>query len=138
MLVSVYEADMGPTGLTAPQFAILWTVELMPDLEQSEIAALVHSDPATAGVVIGHLADRGLVLRQRSTRSRRGWTVRLTPKGTQMMTQSHQALRRLEQRLRHSLGTHDFETFMRLTSKLTGVKNKYTSGPLSKRGRARR
>ena len=121
-----FEVDTGETKLTRAQFVVLTVAVLIPDLEQAELAHVVGYDRATAGVVIGKLESLGLISRVRSPRSRRGYLVNATPVGEKIAEGQLVALEHLQSKIMASLDEGERLAFLRLLSKLLGVRNSYT------------
>lgn len=111
--------------LTRTQFVLLIVAALAPGMEQAEIAQLGSYDPATAGVVISKLEARGLVRRERSRRSRRGWIVEATPKGHAVIEERIAILDVLQNEVLSPLEPDERLVFLRLLSKLVRIGNSY-------------
>lgn len=135
-LGALYDRYVGHLGLTSPQFALMLNIHLAPDLEQSELGGQSGFDPATAGGMLGRLEKLGLIVRTRSTRSRRGRTVRLTAKGQHYMEEIDRCRLKLLRALVESLSADEEDQLMRLLTKLSGVQNSY-SAPASEKPPAR-
>lgn len=82
--------------LTPVQFATLATLELNPDIEQAQIAALIAYDRATIGGVIDRLEQRGYVTRKTSARDRRAREVRLSAKGLKTVQKAEPVVAELQ------------------------------------------
>lgn len=126
-LGALYDRYVGHLGLTSPQFALMMNIHLAPDLEQSELGGQSGFDPATAGGMLGRLEKLGLIVRTRSTRSRRGRTVRLTAKGQHYMEEIDRCRLKLLRALVEPLSTEEEDQLMRLLTKLSGVQNSYST-----------
>ena len=125
-ITAIFEANVAYLGLTTAQFVMLWTIDLEPDLEQGELAALAGFDPATTGGIISRLEKLKLVKRKKGNRSRRGWAVRATSMGHSYMKEVKPHLPHLRKELFHRLTDAEQEVWMQLTTKLLGVANSYS------------
>jgi len=121
-----FDIDTGETKLTRAQFVVLTVAVLIPELEQAELAHMLGFDRATAGVVISKLEERGLISRIRSRRSRRGYLVNATPLGEKLAEEQLVILEQLQSKIMGALDEGERLTFLRLLSKLLGVRNSYT------------
>lgn len=73
------------TGLTGPQ---LWAIKVIADhapIRVSELAARLYLHPATTVGILDRLEKKGLIVRIRSPKDRRGVDVSLTEKGREVV-----------------------------------------------------
>src|SRR5450830_835139 len=85
--------------LTPVQFAALDAIQAQPDTDQGPVAELICYDPASAGVVIDRLEQKGWVKRIVSERVRRARERSLSPEGARI----HAALLPIVQALQHEI-----------------------------------
>lgn len=124
---AIFEAEAASFGITSAQFAILQTVDLMPGLEQREVAAASGYDSVTTSQIIRKLEVLGLLRRDKGSRSRRGQSVHLTEEGLQALTQMRPAIDRIQTRLIERLPEEKRAVFLQLLSEITDVDNSHRS-----------
>lgn len=122
---NIYESEAKSFGVTHAQFAILQTVQLMPGLEQREIAAAAGYDSVTASHIIRKLETMKMLRRDKGSRSRRGHSLHLTAAGAEKLEQMLPALARVQERLMERLPPEKRALFLELLSEMTGVENSY-------------
>jgi DNA-binding MarR family transcriptional regulator len=120
-----FEIYAGQHRLTRAQFGVLAVVSLIPDLEQAELAQVLGYDPATTGVVVGRLERLGLLSRQKSDRSRRGWQLRSTQEGERLADEQLASLDQFQADFLSGLEEQEAVELLRLMSKLLGISNSY-------------
>ena len=123
----MFDARVAGHGLTRAQFMLLWTICLAPGLEQSEIAEFAAFDNATAGGIISRLEALGHVSRARSGRSRRGRAVHPTEKGEALMRAANMQAPPQSQAILANLSQVEQQQFLRLITKMLGVRNSHST-----------
>ena len=83
-MVAIYRPLLEPLRLTHPQYLVMLALWQHGDLSLTEIAALVHLDPATVTPLVRRLEALGYVHKARSDRDARVVTISLTDAGRQI------------------------------------------------------
>lgn len=89
-----------------------------PGLSQIELAALLGTERATAGIQVAQCLAQGFVRRVRSSRDRRRYELYITQKGLELLTQARQAIREHEALFAANLTREERETLRLLLLKL--------------------
>jgi DNA-binding MarR family transcriptional regulator len=95
---------LGPSGLTAPQYAVLSALERQPGISNAELARRAFVTPQTMVRIVGNLEAMGLVSRQAHPSHGRVRPVSLTRKGSTLVATCHAGVAGLEQRMLLDLG----------------------------------
>ena len=82
---SVFARNVGDSGLTPRQFAVLHAVSRANGLSQTNIMAATGIDRSSTADLVGRLVTSGCLQRRRTRRDGRVYAVRLTPRGWQML-----------------------------------------------------
>ena len=77
--------QLGDTGLTLTQFAVLEALYHLGSMSLSEIAKKILTTGGNLTMVVGNLEKEGFALRQRSPEDGRVLILVLTPKGRKLM-----------------------------------------------------
>jgi MarR family 2-MHQ and catechol resistance regulon transcriptional repressor len=77
--------QLGDTGLTLTQFAVLEALYHLGSMSLSEIAKKILTTGGNLTMVVGNLEKQGFALRQRSPEDGRVLLLVLTPKGRKLM-----------------------------------------------------
>lgn len=80
-MVAIYRPLLEPLRLTHPQYLVMLALWQHGDLSLTEIAAMVHLDPATVTPLVRRLEALGYVHKTRSDRDARVVTISLTDSG---------------------------------------------------------
>ncbi|WP_369405221.1 MarR family winged helix-turn-helix transcriptional regulator [Sanguibacter suarezii] len=80
-MVAIYRPLLEPLRLTHPQYLVMLALWQHGDLSLTEIAAMVHLDPATVTPLVRRLETLGYVHKTRSDRDARVVTISLTEVG---------------------------------------------------------
>lgn len=99
-------------NITPVQYGVLTALLHYPGSDQVSLGAEVGIDRSNAADVLERLAERGLVLREKSRLDRRMMLARLTPAGEALTREMHGAMQRAQDRLLAPLAPADRERFM--------------------------
>ncbi|MDH7797619.1 MULTISPECIES: MarR family winged helix-turn-helix transcriptional regulator [unclassified Beijerinckia] len=83
--VAHFTRSNGSFGVTSVQYAVLIAVRDRPELDQAALAVQIALDKSTLGVVVDKLEQRGMLKRARDSVDKRRYTVRLTPRGRNLL-----------------------------------------------------
>ncbi len=82
---NLFARNVGETGLTPRQFAVLQAVSENDGLSQTDIMAATGIDRSSTADLVGRLVTSGCLQRRRTRRDARVYAVRLTTKGRQLL-----------------------------------------------------
>lgn len=116
--MAIFAEEVGPIALTPPQHNVLSAVHARPGSHQTEISRMVGYDRATVGAVLAGLEARALVRRDGSSEDRRLKTLKLTPRGKQLLQASNAAMERINERIVAPLAPRERELFIALLAKV--------------------
>lgn len=116
---AVFETACAQVGLTAAQYGVLTVLAVEPGLDQTRLARALAFDKVTVMRVLKGLEERRLVLRERSTVSRRQMTVSLTPLGKEVLEAAREPAERAYQRLLSPLSPAQRRQLIELLQTLT-------------------
>lgn len=116
--------------ITPVQYGILTTLSLNPGADQNSIAQDVGIDRANVADVLGRLARRSLVRRQRGEADRRTFLTWLTPEGERLTKAMLGSMRRAQERLLAPLDKAEREHFMAMMLRLIDANNEFSRAAL--------
>jgi len=87
-----FAAAMAKLDLTQKQSGVLWLIGANAGISQVTLANELGMDRASMMAIIDRLADRQLVIRERSSLDGRRQELYLTPKGQKVLAQSKAAI----------------------------------------------
>jgi DNA-binding MarR family transcriptional regulator len=116
---AVFESACAEVGLTPAQYGVLTVLAAEPGLDQTRLARALAFDKVTVMRVLEGLEERRLVLRERSTVSRRQMTVSLTPQGQTLLRAAREPAERAYQRLLSPLTPAQRGQFIELLQSIT-------------------
>ena len=96
---SSFACNVGDSGLTPRQFAVLRAVSEADGLSQTDIMTATGIDRSSTADLVGRLVASGCLQRRRTRRDARVYAVRLTPRGRQMLAIGTPAARAADQAL---------------------------------------
>jgi DNA-binding MarR family transcriptional regulator len=100
------------------QYSILTVIECNPGLKQGEVSAALGIKRANFVAMIDELEKRNLVRRDPAPGDRRSYALRLTAKGTRLMSELHALAEGHEQTLADAIGA---ETYRSLAQPLKAI-----------------
>lgn len=130
--VAVFLAEVGDAGydLTPVQYAALAAVGANPDIDQITLAGLIAYDRTTITGVVDRLAQKGLLLRQSSSRDRRARELRITEEGRLTLRGIGPAVDAAQQTMLQGLTKPEGQELMRLLRKAIAAGNQLSRAPL--------
>jgi DNA-binding MarR family transcriptional regulator len=117
-------------GITTTQYGVMRILGAQPGLDQIGVARLLGQDHSTTALVIGKLAEDGLVERKDGTDDRRRKILALTPKGCVLLREVGEAVRRSNDRLMLAFGAEEAGQFLALLRKFVEAFNSVAPTPL--------
>ncbi len=116
--VAVFMQDEEAASLTPVQFAVLYTLQAQPGIDQRTLAREVSFDTSTIGSVIDRMEARGLLTRSLSDQDRRVRLLHLTAAGAQLVRRVAPAVLRVQERILEPLSPPERAEFMRLMARV--------------------
>jgi DNA-binding MarR family transcriptional regulator len=120
---ALFYEECAEYDITPVQYGVLTTLSLKPGLDQHSIAQEVGIDRTNVADVLGRLARRGLVRRERGREDRRTFVTWLTPEGARLTKAMHAAMRRAQDRLLAPLSGTEREAFLSMLLRLIDANN---------------
>lgn len=108
----------GAYGVTSVQYAVLIAVRDRPELDQAALATQIALDKSTLGVVIDKLEQRGMLKRARDSVDKRRYTLRITPRGRNLLDSMRASVWQSESELLAPLTAAEQKKFKALVNKL--------------------
>ena len=130
--VAVFLSEVEDAGfdLTPVQYAALAAIRQSPGIDQVTLAGLIAYDRTTIMGVVDRLVQKGLVLRQASSRDRRARELRITDEGSQTLRRITPAVEAAQQIMLRGLTEKEAQELMRLLRKAIAAGNELSRAPL--------
>jgi len=120
------QAELGPVGLTLPQYSVLSVADAEPGLSGAELARESMLTPQTTNEIISLLAAAGLLERRPDARDRRLRRMFVTETGRDLLSLARSAVHAVERRMTCSFSDADLA---RLRGWLTDCARNLTPPP---------
>lgn len=124
--VAMFFEECQSQNVTPVQYAILTTLSVIPDLDQTSLGQEVGLDRTTTADVVKRLEDRGLVIRRPNPSDKRLRHVRLTPEGETVVESLRGDMARAQERLLAPLRPAERTMLMDLMRILVEANNQYS------------
>lgn len=130
--VAVFLAEVEQAGfdLTPVQYAALAAIEAHSGIDQITLAGLIAYDRTTITGVIDRLVQKGLVLRQPSSRDRRARELMITDDGRQTLAAITPAVETAQRLMMRGLTEAESKELIRLMQKAIAAGNDLSRAPL--------
>jgi DNA-binding MarR family transcriptional regulator len=130
--VAVFLAEVEEAGfdLTPVQYAALAAIGANPGIDQVTLAGLIAYDRTTITGVVDRLVQKGLLLRQESSRDRRARELQITSDGQRTLRDIMPAVAAAQRAMLRGLTEREAEEFMRLLQKAIAGANELSRAPL--------
>ena len=130
--VAVFHAEMEEAGfdLTPVQYAALVAIAAHPGMDQATLAGTIAYDRTTITGVVDRLVQKGLVLRQTSSRDRRARELTITDQGRQTLRSIAPAVEAAQRIMLRGLTGKEAAELMRLLRKAIAAGNELSRAPL--------
>ena len=116
---NLFARNVGDSGLTPRQFAVLHAVSEAGGLSQTDIMAATGIDRSSTADLVGRLVTSRCLQRRRTRRDARVYAVRLTPRGRQMLAIGIPAARAANQALLFPIPQVQRSAFVKALSLIT-------------------
>ena len=101
------QAELGPLGLTLPQYSVLSVADAAPGLSGAELARESMLTPQTTNEIIALLVAADLLERRPDSRDKRLRRMAVTPAGRDLLSRARPAVYAVERRMTRSLSGAD-------------------------------
>jgi DNA-binding MarR family transcriptional regulator len=130
--VAVFLAEVEKAGydLTPVQYAALAAVDASPGIDQITLAGTIAYDRTTITGVVDRLVQKGLVVRQESSRDRRARELKTTDAGRQTLRGITPAVEAAQQIMLRGLTEREGKELIRLLQKAIAAGNELSRAPL--------
>lgn len=130
--VAVFHAEAEAAGydLTPVQYAALSAVSMSPGMDQVTLAGTIAYDRTTITGVVDRLVQKGLLIRNPSSRDRRARELQITEEGMRTLKGITPAVEAAQGVMLRGLTTAEAEEFMRLLRKAIAAGNELSRAPL--------
>ena len=130
--VAVFHAEVEAAGydLTPVQYAALSAVSMSPGMDQVTLAGTIAYDRTTITGVVDRLVQKGLLIRNPSSRDRRARELQITEEGMRTLKGITPAVEAAQGVMLRGLTTAEAEEFMRLLRKAIAAGNELSRAPL--------
>jgi DNA-binding MarR family transcriptional regulator len=130
--VAVFLAEVEAAGhdLTPVQYAALAAIGTNHGVDQVTLAGLIAYDRTTITGVVDRLVQKGLVVRQESSRDRRARELKITDTGRRTLRSITPAVEAAQRIMLRGLTEKEAKEFMRLLQKATAAVNELSRAPL--------
>jgi DNA-binding MarR family transcriptional regulator len=105
-------AEFDKIGLTTPQFLALAAIDENADISSAELARQSFVSPQAMITIVARLESAGLISRAPSASGGRSLTMRLTPKGADMLEQARAHAYAIERYIFELLGAQKYEALL--------------------------
>ncbi len=112
-------------GLTPVEYAVLASLESVPDIEQAALARRLGIDPVSAHHIVNRLTAAGYVERRVSALDRRARALRLTQRGQALRDRLRKDALAAQERILFPLPAGDRIKFLDLLTRLVEVHETY-------------
>jgi DNA-binding MarR family transcriptional regulator len=135
--VAIFHAEVDEAGydLTPVQYAALTTIKTHPGIDQATLAGLIAYDRTTITGVVDRLVQKGLAVRQASSRDRRAHALQITAEGRRILHGIEPAVEAAQRIILRGLTAVEADAFMRLLRKAIAAGNELSRAPLREASR---
>ena len=130
--VAVFLAEVKNAGydLTPVQYAALAAISVKSGIDQITLAGLIAYDRTTITGVIDRLVQKGLVVRQESSRDRRSRELKITDAGRLTLREIASAVEAAQRIMLRGLSDKEAKELVRLLQKVIAAGNELSRAPL--------
>lgn len=130
--VAVFHAEVDQAGydLTPVQYAALAAISTNPGIDQVTLAGLIAYDRTTITGVVDRLVQKGLLVRNASTKDRRARELQITDDGRKTLDGIAPAVEAAQELMLRGLTAAEAEELLRLLRKAIAAGNELSRAPL--------
>ncbi|MFN3521009.1 MAG: MarR family winged helix-turn-helix transcriptional regulator [Phenylobacterium sp.] len=118
LALDVYAEEVGPTGLTQRQYAVLAAVEAREGLTQTDLVRITGIDRSTLADMAQRMIAKGLLVRERSAEDARANAVHLSEQGRLVLAEASPRVAAADARLLRLLSSGKRDGFLSLLREL--------------------
>jgi DNA-binding MarR family transcriptional regulator len=129
--VAIFHTEVEQAGydLTPVQYAALTTIKSHPRLDQVTLAGLIAYDRTTITGVVDRLVQKGLAVRQASSRDRRARELEITDTGRRTLRGIEPAVMAAQRIMLRGLTADETDQFLQLLRKAIVAGNELSRAP---------
>jgi DNA-binding MarR family transcriptional regulator len=127
---SIFTYECREYGLTSSQYLVLAVVKDTPGTDQIGVSRFAGLDRFTTALVLSNLIKHRLVTRERSTSDRRRYSLRLSPRGLELLKRILPGAARSRARLLSPFTPREQKIFIRMLQQLVTALNGDARAPV--------
>ncbi len=116
--LDIYAEELGPTGVTQRQYAVLSAVSVQDDFTQTDLVRITGIDRSTLADLVARMIGKGLLDRKRSPKDARANVLRLTEPGRSALEAARPKVSVVDERLLKRLPSGKRKALMNLLARL--------------------
>ncbi|CDZ57987.1 Putative transcriptional regulatory protein, MarR family [Neorhizobium galegae bv. orientalis] len=130
--VAVFHAEVDRAGydLTPVQYAALAAISINPGIDQVTLAGLIAYDRTTITGVVDRLVQKGLLVRNASTKDRRARELQITDEGRKTLSGVAPVVEAAQELMLRGLTAEEGDELLRLLRKAIAAGNELSRAPL--------
>jgi DNA-binding MarR family transcriptional regulator len=128
--VALFMEETAAFGVTPVQYAALVAIREQPDVDATRLSLLIALDRSTIGSVLERLESKGLIQRRSVADDRRIKLLRVTKRGSALLTGIGTAVERAQERMLAPLAPAERRQFITMLTRLVHLNNRYSRVPL--------
>jgi DNA-binding MarR family transcriptional regulator len=128
--VALFMEETAAFGVTPVQYAALVAIREQPDVDATRLSLLIALDRSTIGSVLVRLESKGLIQRRSGADDRRIKLLRITERGSALLTRIGTAVERAQERMLAPLAATERRQFMTMLTRLVHLDDRYSRVPL--------
>ena len=128
--VALFFEECGAFEITPQQYAVLSVLEGNDGVDQITLAGLAALNRTTAGEIVDRMVSAGLLERRDNPLDRRVKNIFLTKPSLELMSDVHEAVVRVQQRLLQPLNPTERAMFIELLTRIASENNELSRAPL--------
>jgi len=128
--VALFFEECGAFEITPQQYAVLSVLADNDGVDQITLAGLAALNRTTAGEIVDRMVSAGLLERRDNPLDRRVKNIFLTKPSLRLLSELHDAVLRVQERLLRPLGPAEREILVELLSRIASENNELSRAPL--------
>jgi MarR family transcriptional regulator, lower aerobic nicotinate degradation pathway regulator len=127
---SIFTYECRDFGVTSSQYVVLAVVKEAPGTDQVSVSRIAGLDRFTTALVLTNLIRRKLIVRERSARDRRSYSLRLSPQGFNLLKRIVPGAARARTRLLSPFARGEQKAFIQMLQRLVTTLNDDARAPV--------
>ncbi len=128
LATEIFADEVGNSGLTSRQFAVLSVVGRHLDLSQTDLVDVTGIDRSTLADIVRRMLKKGLLSRRRTEADQRAYAIRLSPEGQSIFDEYKPNAARADTRILAAIPIETREAFMRALKAIISSKGDGNNG----------